>query len=235
MKTLAVLSRKGGTGKTTLALHLAVAARADGHATLLADMDRQQSAVAWRRQSGRTDPRIEAVKPGALFTRQQDAVREGLDLLIVDTGPNVENDVEQAVRCSDLCLIVARPNFFDLKAVAESAELARQLGKPALFVLNQAPSRRAGVEAPVVAQAVRLLREASDVAPVGLRARAAYQHSVAAGLVAQELLPLGPAAREIDGLWRHLEGLLWPASGHAAVWRDPPAFDPASIALRVPG
>lgn len=227
MKTLAVLSRKGGTGKTTLALHLAVAARADGHAVMLADTDRQQSALAWRRQSGRTEPRVEAVKPGALFARQQDAAREGLDLLIVDTGPNVEGDVEQAVRCADLCLIVARPNFFDLKAVAESAELARQLRKPALFVLNQAPPRRSGVEAPAVIHAVRALREAgAPVAAVGLRARAAYQHSVAAGLTAPELLPLGPAAREIEALWRHIETALWPTSPGEGVWSDPYAAAP---------
>jgi chromosome partitioning protein len=212
MRTLSVLSRKGGTGKTTLALHLAVAASAGGRTTLLADLDRQQSAMAWRRLSGRVDPAVESVKPGALFTRQQDAVREGVDLLIVDTGPTIEGEVEQAVRCADLCLIVARPNFFDLKAVAESAALAQRLSRPAMFVLNQAPPRRGGFEAPIVGQAVRALRETrTPIAPIGLRARAAYQHSVASGLTAQELMPHGPAAREIDALWRRIEAVLWPA------------------------
>ena len=47
MKTLAVLSRKGGTGKTTLAIHLAVAAENAGHTVVLIDLDPQASAAKW--------------------------------------------------------------------------------------------------------------------------------------------------------------------------------------------
>ncbi|MES2032827.1 MAG: ParA family protein, partial [Pseudomonadota bacterium] len=129
MRTLAILSRKGGTGKTTLALHLAVAARSAGLATVVADLDRQQSASDWRRLRPDDDLAVEPVKPGALFARQQAAERAGRDLLIVDTGSSIGDEVEQAVRCADLCLIVARPNFFDVKAVAESADLAQRLSR----------------------------------------------------------------------------------------------------------
>ena len=48
MKTIAVLSRKGGTGKTTLAIHLSVAAEQAGHTTALIDLDPQASATSWR-------------------------------------------------------------------------------------------------------------------------------------------------------------------------------------------
>jgi chromosome partitioning protein len=209
MKTLAVLSRKGGTGKTTLALHLAVAARNAGLSTLVVDLDRQQSSVEWRRQRGRCDILVEAVKPGALFTRQQDASREGVDLLIVDTGPSLEADVEQAIRCADLCAIVARPNFFDMKAVADTAALAHSFHRDVVFVLNQAPSRRGGFESPTVGEAVLALRGlGAPVAPIGLRSRVAYQQSVARGLVAQEHEPEGSAASEIAALWRWMEARL---------------------------
>ncbi len=205
MKTLAVLSRKGGTGKTTLALHLAAAARAAGVSTLVADLDRQQSATEWRRLRGAGDFAVEAVKPGALFTRQRDAARDGIELLIVDTPPTAEGEVEQAIRCADLCLIVARPNFFDLRAVAESAALAESFHRDTVFVMNQAPPRRNGFEAPVVGQAAAALRRLAPVAPIGLRARVAYQQSVAHGRVAQELDPDSAAAAEIAGLWRWLD------------------------------
>lgn len=209
MKTIAVLSRKGGTGKTTLALHLAVAARDAGMAVLLADLDRQHSALEWRRQRGQSQPLVEAIKPGALFTRQRDAAREGVDLLIVDTGPTVEADVEQAIRCADLCLVVARPNFFDLRAVAETAALAESYHRDLVFVLNQAPSRRGSFEVPAVSEAVKALRAlGGTVAPIGLRARVAYQQGVARGGVAQEIEPNGAAAREIAALWTWLEARL---------------------------
>lgn len=211
MKTLAILSRKGGTGKTTLALHLAVAARASGLSTVVADLDRQHSAMAWRRLRGGDDPRVEAVKPGALFARQQELARGGAGLLIVDTGPSIETEVEQAARCADLCLIVTRPSFFDVKAVGESAALAAGLSRQAVFVLNQAPPRRGGFETPAVVQAVRALREHGlPLAPIGLRARAAYQHGVAAGMTAQELNPDGVASAEIRALWSWLYAALWP-------------------------
>ncbi|MFZ5670619.1 MAG: AAA family ATPase [Pseudomonadota bacterium] len=230
MKTLAVLSRKGGTGKTTVALHLAAAARAAGQTVLVADVDRQHSALEWRKLRIGEGPAVEAVKPGALFTRQQEAAREGVSLLIVDTGPSVEEEVEQAVRCADLCLVVARPNFFDLRAVAESAALAARFHRPTLFVINQAPPRRGGFEAPIVGQAVRALKAlGAPVAGIGLRARVAYQHGVAAGLTAQELEPDGAAAHEIAALWRCVEAAVWPAE--PAVDRVRPApvplFQPA--------
>ena len=206
MKTLAVLARKGGTGKTTVALHLAVAARSAGLSTLLVDLDRQQSSVEWRRQRPSSDLAVEPLKPGALFTRQQDARREGVDLLIVDTGPTLEADVEQAIRCADLCAIVSRPNFFDLKAVADTAALAQSFHREVVFVLNQAPPRRNGIENPAVGEAVLALRGLGGVvAPIGLRSRVAYQQSVALGLTAQEHEPEGSAANEIAALWRWME------------------------------
>ena len=209
MKTLAILSRKGGTGKTTLAVHLASAAHGSGHVTLLADLDRQHSAVEWRRQRAATQPMVEAVKPGALFARQQDAARGGVDLMIIDTGPSIEEEVEQAVRCADLCLVVARPNFFDIRAVAESAALAARFHKPVVFVLNQAPHRQDSIEAPVLTEAVAALRGLGfPVAPIGLRTRVAYQRSIAGGSTAQDLEPDSSAANEILALWAWVDARL---------------------------
>jgi chromosome partitioning protein len=230
MKTLAILSRKGGTGKTTLAIHLAVAAQADGHGVLLADTDRQHSAVEWRRQRPAALPLVEAVKPGALFARQQDAARAGIDLLVVDTGPSIEEEVEQAVRCADLCLVVARPNFFDLRAVAESAALAARYHKPVAFVLNQAPHRQDSIEAPVLIEAVKALRALGfPVLPIGLRSRVAYQHGVAAGLSAQELDRESSAGSEMLALWRCVSDMLWPAATTSPAWSAEPVRQPAPV------
>ena len=211
MKTLAILSRKGGTGKTTLALHLAVAAYASGRSTLLVDLDRQRSALTWRRQRAFSGPKVMDAKPGALFTMQQAADRLDTDLMVIDTSPSGEEDSEQAARCANFCLIVLRPNFLDLKAVEATAELVHNLNRPACFVINQAPPRRGGVESPAIGETVEVLeRFGIPVAPIGLRSRIAYQRSLETGQVAQELEPESSAAVEIGSLWRWVEEVLWP-------------------------
>lgn len=47
MKTVAILSRKGGTGKTTIATNLSIAAEKAGHTIALIDLDPQTSAAKW--------------------------------------------------------------------------------------------------------------------------------------------------------------------------------------------
>jgi chromosome partitioning protein len=211
LKTLAVLSRKGGTGKTTLALHLAVAAHAAGRSTLLVDLDRQRSALTWRRQRAFSGPRVVDAKPGALFTMQLAAERMGTDLMTIDTSPSGDEDAEQAARVANFCLIVLRPNFLDLRAVEASADLVHRLNRPACFVINQAPPRRGGQEAAAIPETVEALeRFGIPVAPIGMRSRIAYQRSLETGHVAQEVEPEGPAAMEIFSLWRWIEEVLWP-------------------------
>ena len=56
MKTVAILSQKGGTGKTTLAVHLAVAAERRDVPVAVLDLDPQASAAEWERQPRRGQP-----------------------------------------------------------------------------------------------------------------------------------------------------------------------------------
>ena len=137
MKTLSVLSCKGGTGKTTLALHLAVAAQRAGRSTLVADLDRQRACLDWRRERGEGKPAVEEAKPGSLFTIQQAAQRLGSDLMIIDTASSREEDSAYAIKCADLCLIVVRPSFLDLKSVVGSAQAVLNQCKQAVFIVNR--------------------------------------------------------------------------------------------------
>lgn len=213
MKTLAILSRKGGTGKTTVALHLAMAAWMSGKGVLLADCDRQGSAQEWRRERTIGGPVVFSTKTAALFATQQAAFRAGRDLMVIDTSPSASEDLAEAVRCADYCLMVLRPSFLDVRAVRETAELVSRFGKPGAFVINQAPPRRNGREMACVGDTVtQLTAMGRPIMPIGLRARIAYQSAVAEGRSVQETDPQSAAALEIGGLWREVEGRLWPSA-----------------------
>jgi chromosome partitioning protein len=209
VKTVAVISRKGGAGKTTLAVNLAITAHLAGLKTMLADIDPQRSATDAMRARVAPGPALMEINAGKLFQTKTHAEYSGLDCLIVDTPAAPDSDVLQAVQCADLCVLVCRPTFLDIASIARSAEAVRRLGKKALIVLNQAPPRRNGAEPSSVLKAAEALRFAGmPMAPVGLRARAAFQQSIAHGRSVCEWDPGSAASQEIERLWGHIVPLM---------------------------
>jgi chromosome partitioning protein len=224
VKTLAVLSRKGGTGKTTIALHLAAQAQSLGHRTMIADADSQHSAIDWFSARLGNGPLVVPARPGPLFTVREAAIRSGVDLTVIDTRPSADGDCIEAARLADLCLIVVRPSAFDIRAVRDTAEMLARQGRQGWFVINQAPARRSGKEVSAVRRAVESLESYGfPVAPIGLRARSVYQTAVAQGLSAGELDPGSTGAREIAALWSAVAAALWPKTEGASIVRFPKA------------
>lgn len=210
MRTIAVVARKGGSGKTTVAVHLALAAHLSGKRAALLDLDPQGSAVeALRlRQSG--GPRWAPTTSRSLYSAQVAAQRGGVEAVIIDTPAGAEEGMSNAVVLSDLTLLVVRPTFLDLAAAARTAEMLKWLQKPALVLLNQAPPARDGIEPPAVRKALRALSVLGlPIIPVVLRARAGYQNAMETGRSAVEADPAGAAARELGALWRFMEQLVF--------------------------
>jgi chromosome partitioning protein len=114
MRVIGLLSRKGGVGKTTLAVHLAVLARQAGQRTLLIDLDPQGSAAAWWRAREAETPALVETQPAELRSILDAARTDGVDLVVVDTRPSAEADVAPVAALSDLVLIPTRPAIFDL-------------------------------------------------------------------------------------------------------------------------
>jgi len=214
MRTIAVIALKGGSGKTTLAAHLALAAHLRGRKTLVADLDPQRSAsevLSARTAEG--PARLDATGP-TLFAAQLAAVGAGMELMVVDTAAGAVEDVGQAIVLADLSLLVVRPTLLDIAAAVRTVDIVRRLKKQAVFVVNQAPVAREGVEPPAVKRALELMP--LPVAPTILRTRSVYQTALETGRSAEESLdPL--ASREIADLWAYIEGLTFAERERTAI------------------
>ena len=205
MKTVVVVSQKGGTGKTTLALHLAVAAEQAGKPAVVIDLDTQASATAWRDLRQAEGPAVESVQPARLTPTLKAAADAGCELAIIDTPARSENTALDAVRVSDLALIPCRPGFFDTAAMSFTANLLKLAGKPGFVVLSQVPARADSLLAEV--------REALGnygltPAPVSVHLRAAYSHAIPGGQSAQEYEPRGKASAEVTELYCWLQSVI---------------------------
>ena len=205
MHTIAILSQKGGSGKTTLALHLAIAAERAGLVAAVIDLDPQASAAGWKDSRPGETPVVVSVPAARLPSALKVAVDGGVDLALIDSAPHAGDVALAAAEAADLILIPCRPGILDLRAIGPTARIANIAGKPTFVVLNAMPNRAPNILADAkAAVAVHKL----DVAPVALQQRAAYAHALTAGQTAQEYEPDGKAAEEVAQLYKWLRTML---------------------------
>lgn len=198
MKTLAVISQKGGAGKTTLALHLAVAAEMAGKPTAVIDLDPQASATSWKDLRQAHTPAVVSAQAARLQQVIETAAEHGAALAIIDTAPHSETAALAAARLADAVFIPCRPAILDLKAISITVDLARLAGKEPHVILNAVPPRGTlGTEAVAAIKGYNV-----PVAPVWICHRAAYMHALTAGQTAQEYDQDGKAAEEIKELYK---------------------------------
>jgi chromosome partitioning protein len=211
MKTIAIISQKGGAGKTTLAVHLATTATEAGHAAAIIDLDPQATAASWADRREASVPEVISGQAIRLPTLLKAAGENGAGFLVLDTAPNADQTASLAARSADLVLIPCRPSAFDLEAIETTLLLAKTAGKPAYVVLNAVPPRSGiGKEA-----AEGLAGRGAKVAPHQLVQRAAFTHSVIDGRTAQEFEPHGKAAEEMRQLYRWVCSIVdMPIHGH---------------------
>ena len=216
MKVIGVLSRKGGVGKTTLAIHLAVLAQQAGLRALLVDLDPQGSAAAWWRAREAETPLLVETAPAELRGILDAAEAEGVDLVMIDARPSVEADAVHVATLADLVLIPTRPAIFDLRAILGTLDIVKGTARRSLIVLNACPPPRGAGEASIVTDARRALAAFGvPVAPVAIINRAAFAAAAVAGLTATEAEPDSKAAKEMRALWRVVEKELSHEKTHA--------------------
>jgi chromosome partitioning protein len=216
MKVIALTSRKGGAGKSTIACHLSVLADQEAPPALLVDLDPQRSATLWHSLREAETPLLIAGKPDELPKIIGAAERGGVEWIILDTPPHETAGLAVTMRHADLILIPTKPAPFDLAAAAATVTMGRELRKPMLAILNGGPPKRGALEASLLTEARKVL--AALGVPVwdgALASRAAYMHALTIGASVSEFAPGETADFEITALWRsvkHLTGKL----SHAA-------------------
>ena len=194
MKTIAIVSQKGGSGKTTLALHLAVASAHAGLNTALIDLDPQASAANWADRRTAELPVVLSAHARRLPHEIRRVRETGGEMLYLDTAPHSDSAALEAARAADLVLIPCRPAILDLEAITNTLAFLHTTGKPIAVILNAVAPR--GQDAALAEEA--LAARQVETCPVRLGRRIAFARALISGQTAQEFQPHGKAAREID-------------------------------------
>lgn len=208
---LAFLAQKGGSGKTTLAIHVAVAAQADGESVLIVDTDPQASAHTWAtarkgRNAEESLPQVLKVAPSRVAAVLEAAREDGITLVIIDTAPHASPEAAQAIEQSDYIIIPCRATSLDLATVGSSIALARASRHRYSVVLNACPAR--APEVPEAHAAITDLHKCSPL-PTVVGDRRTFARALATGRAATEFAPKSPAATEVRAIWQHVKETFW--------------------------
>ncbi|MDK3075528.1 ParA family partition ATPase [Sedimentitalea sp. JM2-8] len=205
-QVITIAQQKGGAGKTTLAVNLAVGFARAGRTVALMDTDPQGSAGRWfmTRLEQSDAPGLEFSTASAWGVPYEcRKLAEKNDIVIIDTPPKADSDLRPALRAADLVLIPVATSHLDLWAVEAVLDLARREDKPALIVMTRG---RAGTR--LADDVTRKAGEmAAEVAATTMANRVVYAETLGQGRAAPEA-PRGPAHEEVENLVREVEARL---------------------------
>lgn len=200
MRVIGFASQKGGSGKTTLAGHIAVQAeRAGAGPVAMIDTDPQGSLSDWWNARKAETPAFAQTFISRLEEDLQKMRDLGIELLIFDTPPAITATIEQVIRVCDLVVVPTRPSPHDLRAVGSTVDIVDKVGKSLVFVINAASPR-----ARITGEAAIALSQHGTVAPVTIHHRTEFASSMIDGRTVMEIPRKSPSATEIVELWAYL-------------------------------
>lgn len=206
-KILTIAQQKGGSGKTTLAVNLAVAAMRSGQSVAVIDTDPQGSLGRWfmtRLERLDGEPDMEFSTSSAWGVGYEvGKLSKACDLVIIDTPPKVDSDLKPALRAADLVVVPVATSHVDLWATEGVLDLADRVSKPTLLVLNRTRAgTRLGAEVAAAAG-----ETSADLAEAQLANRIVYAETLGQGLGAQEAARKGVASAEVEALHAEIMGM----------------------------
>ncbi|HVY29658.1 MAG TPA: AAA family ATPase [Polyangiaceae bacterium] len=199
MKIVAVVTQKGGAGKTTTAENLAVIAAQHGKTVVLIDLDSQPTATAWGDRRKAENVTVVSAQLARLRHVLEAAKSQGAALVVIDTPPHISEAALEAARVADLVLVPSRPNINDMETLPALREVVSFAGSPPTFVvINAAPP-----QGTLYADAQRAAKQMGfKVCPVVICQRAAYAYAPGGGQGVTEFEPGSKAAQEIRELYK---------------------------------
>jgi chromosome partitioning protein len=204
LHTIVIASQKGGSGKTTLAGHLAVeACRVGVGPVSLIDTDPQGSLAQWWNARVAHEPHFVKTSGFDLGDTLSELERGGFRLAVIDTPPAITQSISQVVAHADLVIVPTRPSPHDLRAVGLTVDIVERHAKPLIFVVNAANAR-----ARITGESAVALSQHGTVAPVIVHHRVDFAASMVDGRTVGEIVPDSPSAREIAGLWIYIQDKL---------------------------
>jgi chromosome partitioning protein len=208
LKVIAVLNQKGGSGKTTIATHLARALQIDGADVLLVDSDPQGSARDWAAVREDQPLTVVGIDWPTIDRDLKNIARK--DFVVIDGAPQAADLAVSAIKAADFILIPVQPSPYDIWATADLVELVKQRieitdGKlQAAFVVSRAiKGTRIGTDIIEALNGYDL-----PVLEARITQRVIYPGTAATGTTVQDHEPEGDAAREVRALATEIKAKL---------------------------
>lgn len=195
---ITIAQQKGGAGKTTLAVNLAIAFAKQGLRVAILDTDPQGSLGRWfmTRREALGDPGVEFATASAWGVGYEcEKLSKTNDIVIIDTPPKVDSDLKPALREADLILVPVGSSHVDLWATDGVVDLAVRVGKRCVIVLNRVKSGTRLAE-DVAAAAATI---SADVATASFGQRVVYAETLGQGRAAHEA-GKSAASAEVEAL-----------------------------------
>jgi chromosome partitioning protein len=205
MKRIALVQQKGGAAKTTLCVHLAVAAEQNGRKTAIIDIDPQASASGvWGSARGKCAPPVACVLAAELREALEAAEVDGYEIAFIDTPPHTAPAIEVVARNIDLALVPLQPSILDVAATQDTLGLLRANRVPAVAIMTRVAARpdeeTLETERALTALGLPLLR-------TRIVERKVYRRALTQGQAVGEFEPASKAAQEIRILWEEITAL----------------------------
>lgn len=202
---ITVAQQKGGSGKTTVAAHLAVAFARGGKTVGILDVDPQGSLGEWfeRREQALGEDGVGLsfrTASGWGARREAKQLARDCDIVVVDTPPKSDLEIRPAIEMADLVVVPVQPTPVDIWATTPTLEMAAKERTGSLIVINRAISR-ALLTAEMIAAAGEL---GHAIADTHLGNRVAYPQSMGEGRTVLETATGSAAAEEVAALAREI-------------------------------
>lgn len=211
-RVITVSQQKGGSGKTTLAAHLAVAlSRSHGKSVAILDVDPQGSLGEWfeareRRMGEGSTGLAFRTASGWGSRREARSLARDHDIVIIDTPPKSDLESKPAIEAADLIAVPIQPTHFDLWATEATLRTLAKEGSRSVLIINRIPAR-ASLSADMVDAIAQL---GFPVAMARLGNRVAFAASMGVGSTVLESAPSSKAAAEVQALAHELLAHLAP-------------------------